>query len=61
MGGTSIFGSAGRSVHLGFLLIGLLKNGRALTGIKGSATIVVIGLVLILAILASHLVECYRH
>lgn len=63
LGGTSIFGGRGTIVGtiLGFLLIGLLKNGLALTGVKGDATIVVIGLVLILAILASNLAERYRH
>ncbi|MBF2735350.1 MAG: ABC transporter permease [Betaproteobacteria bacterium AqS2] len=62
LGGTSIFGGRGTIVGtiLGFLLIGLLKNGLALTGVKGDATIVVIGLVLILAILASNLVERLR-
>lgn len=63
LGGTSIFGGRGTIVGtiLGFLLIGLLKNGLALTGVKGDATIVVIGLVLILAILVSNLAERYRH
>ena len=62
LGGTSIFGGRGTIVGtiLGFLLIGLLKNGLALTGVKGDATIVVIGLVLIFAILASNLVERLR-
>ena len=36
---------------LGVILIQLLKNGLALTGVKGDATIVVIGAVLILSIL----------
>lgn len=59
LGGTSIFGGRGTIVGtvLGFVLIGLLKNGLALTGVKGDATIVVIGLVLILSILASNLLE----
>ena len=33
------------------VLVQLLKNGLALTGVKGDATIVVIGVVLILSIL----------
>ncbi len=59
LGGTSIFGGRGTIVGtvLGFVLIGLLKNGLALTGVKGDATIVVIGLVLILSILTSNLLE----
>jgi ribose/xylose/arabinose/galactoside ABC-type transport system permease subunit len=39
---------------LGFTLIQLLKNGLALTGVKGDATIVVIGTVLILSILITN-------
>ena len=59
LGGTSIFGGRGTIVGtvLGFVLIGLLKNGLALTGVKGDATIVVIGLVLICSILASNMIE----
>ena len=59
LGGTSIFGGRGTIVGtiLGFVLIGLLKNGLALTGVKGDATIVVIGTVLIFSILASNFVE----
>jgi rhamnose transport system permease protein len=39
---------------LGVILIQLLKNGLALTGVKGDATIVVIGSVLILSILITN-------
>ena len=35
----------------------LLKNGLALTGVKGDATIVVIGVVLILSILLTNLLQ----
>jgi rhamnose transport system permease protein len=53
LGGTSIFGGTGTILGtvLGVILIQLLKNGLALTGVKGDATIVVIGSVLILSIL----------
>ena len=39
-----------RSV-IGLVMIQLLKNGLALTGVKGDATIVVIGTALILSVL----------
>ena len=56
LGGTTIFGGIGTIVGtvLGFILIQLLKNGLALTGVKGDATIVVIGTVLILSILITN-------
>ncbi|MEZ5666329.1 MAG: ABC transporter permease [Alphaproteobacteria bacterium] len=62
LGGTSIFGGVGTIVGtaIGFLLIQLLKNGLALTGVKGDATIVVIGSVLILSILISNLLQRRR-
>lgn len=62
LGGTSIFGGIGTvaGTVLGFTLIQLLKNGLALVGVKGDATIVVIGSVLILSILISNLFERYR-
>ena len=55
LGGTSIFGGSGTIVGtaLGLVLIQLLKNGLALSGVKGDGTIVVIGLILILSILLS--------
>ena len=45
LGGTSIFGGTGSILGtvLGVVLVQLLKNGLALTGVKGDATIVVIG------------------
>jgi rhamnose transport system permease protein len=59
LGGTSIFGGIGSILGtvLGFILIQLLKNGLALTGVKGDATIMVIGLVLIISILISNLLK----
>jgi rhamnose transport system permease protein len=55
LGGTSIFGGRGTIIGtaLGLILIQALKNGLALSGVKGDGTIVVIGIVLIIAILVS--------
>lgn len=57
LGGTSIFGGRGTIIGtvLGLILMQALKNGLALSGVKGDGTIVVIGLVLILAIVASNI------
>jgi rhamnose transport system permease protein len=62
LGGTSIFGGIGTitGTIIGFVLIQLLKNGLALTGVKGDATIIVIGSVLILSILITNLLERRR-
>jgi rhamnose transport system permease protein len=62
LGGTSIFGGVGTigGTILGFTLIQLLKNGLALTGVKGDATIVVIGTVLILSILVTNFLQYRR-
>ncbi len=59
MGGASIFGGIGTipGTVLGVVLIQLLKNGLALTGVKGDATIVVIGAVLIASVLFTNLVQ----
>ena len=59
LGGTSIFGGVGTitGTVIGFVLIQLLKNGLAITGVKGDATIVVIGTVLILSILITNFVQ----
>ena len=48
LGGTSIFGGRGTIIGtvLGLMLIQALKNGLALSGVKGDGTIVVIGVVL---------------
>ncbi len=62
LGGTSIFGGIGTiaGTVLGFTLIQFLRNGLALTGVKGDATIVVIGSVLILSILISNFLQRRR-
>ncbi|MEZ4630492.1 MAG: ABC transporter permease [Deinococcales bacterium] len=59
LGGTSIFGGKGSILGtvLGLLLIQLLKNGLALSGVTTDATIIVIGSVLILAILINNLIQ----
>jgi rhamnose transport system permease protein len=59
LGGTSIFGGTGTILGtvLGVVLVQLLKNGLALTGVKGDATIVVIGAVLILSILVTNFLQ----
>lgn len=56
LGGTSIFGGIGTiaGTVIGFTLIQLLKNGLALIGVKGDATIIVIGSVLIGSILITN-------
>jgi rhamnose transport system permease protein len=62
LGGTSIFGGRGTIIGtaLGLILIQALKNGLALSGVKGDGTIVVIGIVLIVAILASAIFDRNR-
>jgi rhamnose transport system permease protein len=57
LGGTSIFGGRGTIVGtvLGLILMQAIKNGLSLAGVKGDGTIVVIGVVLIIAILAGNL------
>ena len=62
LGGTSIFGGRGTIIGtaLGLILIQALKNGLALSGVKGDGTIVVIGFVLIIAILVSAIVDRTR-
>ena len=59
LGGTSIFGGTGSILGtvLGVVLVQLLKNGLALPSVKGDATIVVIGVVLILSILLTNLLQ----
>ncbi|MBV8474814.1 MAG: ABC transporter permease, partial [Hyphomicrobiales bacterium] len=55
LGGTSIFGGSGTiwGTVIGLAMMQLLKNGLALTGVKGDATIVVIGAVLIASTLVA--------
>jgi rhamnose transport system permease protein len=59
LGGTSIFGGSGSifGTIIGFILIQLLKNGLALSGVTTDGTIVVIGAVLILAILVNNFIQ----
>jgi rhamnose transport system permease protein len=59
LGGTSIFGGIGTipGTVLGLILIQVLKNGLLLAGVKGDATIVMIGFVLILAILINNFIQ----
>jgi rhamnose transport system permease protein len=55
LGGASIFGGVGTiwGAVVGLVMIQLLKDGLALTGVKGDATIIVIGAVLILSTLVA--------
>ncbi|WP_019997134.1 ABC transporter permease [Aureimonas ureilytica] len=61
LGGTSIFGGRGLVVGtlIGLCLVQVLKNGLALSGVKGDGTIVIIGFVLIAAVLISNLLKRY--
>jgi rhamnose transport system permease protein len=63
LGGTSIFGGTGSIIGtvIGLILIQLLKNGLALAQVPGDATIVVVGLVLILAILVNKYIQRRTH
>jgi rhamnose transport system permease protein len=62
LGGTSIFGGVGTiwGAVVGLAMIQLLKDGLALTGVKGDATIVVIGSVLILSTLVASTLQRRR-
>jgi rhamnose transport system permease protein len=57
LGGTSIYGGRGSIIGtvLGLLIIALLRNGLNLAGLKGDATVVVIGAVLVLAVFLNRL------
>jgi rhamnose transport system permease protein len=59
LGGTSIYGGTGSiaGTMLGVITIQLLKNGLALTGVTGDATIIVMGLVLIFATLVNNYIQ----
>ena len=62
LGGTSIFGGSGSigGTVIGVILIQLLKNGLSLAGAKNDATIVVIGVILILSILVNSFIQRRR-
>lgn len=62
LGGTSIFGGKGSIMGtvIGLVLIQLLKNGLAMMGVTGDATIIVIGTMLILAILVNNVIQGRR-
>ena len=62
LGGTSIFGGSGTiwGTVVGLVMIQLLKNGLALTGVKGDATIIVIGAVLITSTLIASSLQARR-
>jgi rhamnose transport system permease protein len=57
LGGTSISGGSGSilGTTLGLLIISLLRNGLTLAGIKGDATVIIIGAVLVLAVWVNRL------
>ncbi|KAB0679600.1 ABC transporter permease [Aureimonas leprariae] len=61
LGGTSIFGGRGLVIGtlVGLCLVQVLKNGLALSGVKGDGTIIIIGAVLILAVLISNFLSRY--
>lgn len=59
LGGTSIFGGSGSILGtvIGVILIQVLKNGLSLAGMKGDATIVAIGAILIFSILLNGFIQ----
>ncbi|WP_288587353.1 ABC transporter permease [uncultured Methylobacterium sp.] len=59
LGGTSIFGGRGfvTGTLLGLCLVQVLKNGLALSGVRGDGTVVIIGAVLIVAVLISNVLK----
>ncbi len=59
LGGTSIFGGSGSVLGtvIGLIMIQLLKNGLSLSGVKGDATIVIVGIVLILSIMVNNFIQ----
>ena len=61
LGGTSIFGGRGLVIGtlIGLCLVQVLKNGLALSGVRGDGTIIVIGTVLIAAVLISNFLRRY--
>lgn len=59
LGGTSIFGGSGTvlGTTVGLIMIQLLKNGLSLSGVKGDATIVIVGIVLISSIMVNNFIQ----
>lgn len=59
LGGTSIFGGSGSifGTVLGVVLIQILRNGLSLAGMKGDATIVAIGTILIASVLLNGFIQ----
>ena len=59
LGGSSIFGGRGTIIGtaLGLILVQVLKNGLSLAGVKGDGTVVLIGVVLILTLIAGSLTQ----
>ena len=59
LGGTSIFGGSGTILGtvIGLIMIQLLKDGLSLSGVKGDATIVIVGIILILSILVNNFIQ----
>lgn len=59
LGGTSIFGGSGTiwGTAIGLIMIQLLKNGLSLSGVKGDATIVIVGIILILSIMVNNFIQ----
>jgi len=59
LGGTSIFGGSGTifGTVIGLITIQLLKNGLSLSGVKGDATIVIVGIVLIASIMVNNFIQ----
>jgi len=59
LGGTDIFGGTGSvtGTMIGVVLIQLLKNGLALSGVTSDATIIIIGSVLIFSILINNFIQ----
>jgi len=59
LGGTSIYGGQGSILGtvLGLVLVTLLRNGLALAGVKGDASVVIIGTMLVLAVLINSLLQ----
>jgi rhamnose transport system permease protein len=59
LGGTSIYGGHGSILGtvLGLLTVTFLRNGLSLAGVKGDATVVIIGAVLVLSVFLNRMFE----